>query len=56
MDKDTDEHCFDCGDEPAQAGHVLDGIKHKFTGGSDPKEIYGRLKARDIKPSYKWED
>lgn len=60
MDKDTDEHCYDCDDPGANFLHVLDGARHKLTpwsgGASDPKDIYGRLKERGIKPSYKWED
>jgi RHS repeat-associated protein len=52
MDKDTDEHCYDCGDKSSEVGHVADGIKHKFTGGSNPEEIYRRLTERKIYPSY----
>lgn len=59
MDKDTDEHCFDCSDSGSNVLHVLDGARHHLPlvgrGGSDPKDIYGRLQERGIKPSYKWE-
>jgi RHS repeat-associated protein len=61
MDKDTDEHCFDCSNTGSNVAHVLDGARHHIPlhfishGGSDPKDIYGRLKERGIKPSYRWE-
>lgn len=59
MDKDTDEHCFDCTSTTSNIAHVADGIRHHLPlvgrGGSDPKDIYERFQQRGIKPSYKWE-
>ena len=49
-------HCQDCGDKWAEAMHVKDGVKHKFTGGANPETIYknfiSRPDASKIQPSY----
>jgi len=52
MDMDMDEHCQNCGDESAEAAHITDGIKHRFTGGTNPEYIHKVLTARKINPSY----
>ena len=52
MDMDMDEHCQNCGDKSAEAAHIADGIKHRFTGGTNPEYIHKVLTARKINPSY----
>lgn len=54
MDMDMDEHCQNCGDEKAEAQHILDGARHKlpWVGGTNPKYIHKVLTARKINPSY----
>ncbi|MGH9971777.1 MAG: RHS repeat-associated core domain-containing protein [Pyrinomonadaceae bacterium] len=52
MDMDMDEHCQNCGDNSAEAAHIADGFKHRFTGGTNPEYIHKVLTQRNIKPSY----
>jgi hypothetical protein len=56
MDMDMDEHCQNCGDKGAEAAHILDGARHRLTGGTNPEYIHKRLTERKINPSYKIEE
>ena len=52
MDMDMDEHCQNCADAGARAAHIADGLKHRFSGGTNPEYIHKKLTERKILPSY----